>query len=423
MFGRFTKRDLLYMAISLFFAVVLWIYVLNAENPSREKIVRQVQIVFSGEDKLSSNQNLMIKGDRAEYPSEATVVVSVPASKYADVTNETVKATIDLSQITESGEHTVDISAAVSGVSGVSILSVSPSKVTIEVDEIRQRNIPIEIQFEGEVPQGYWFSGTTVTPSTLTLSGPYSELSQIDKAVCKIDRSILTQSLYDSMSVTLFDAEGQVIDGSDLSGDLLYTTVQIDVLPTKTVPINITSALMGKDDLADGYQLVNATVNPAASATIAAEQEVLNTISELYIYPINLSGMSESTLLYDVELQLPNDVMLLSNNQYNVFIEIEEKYISKDYFDIPIEIRNQPDRLDAELSASSGKVTLTAQISALADFSQKNLKLYVDASGLEAGEHELAVHIETGDDYSLISSVYWPGAVTLTLTEPLSTKQ
>jgi len=423
MLGRFTKRDLLYMAISLFFAVVLWIYVLNAENPSREKIVRQVQITFSGEDKMNTNQNLMIKGDRTQYLGEATVIVSVPASKYADVTNETVRAAIDLSQITEPGEHIINVSAAVSGVSGVSVLSVSPSEVSIEVDEIRERNIPIEVQFEGEVPAGYWFSGTTVTPALLTLSGPYSELSKIDKAVCRIDRSLLTKSIYDSLPVTLYDANGQIIDGSDLSGDLLYTTVQIDVLPTKTVPINITSALMGKDDLADGYQLVNATVNPASSVTIAAEQEILDSINELYIYPINLSGMSESTLLYDVELQIPNDVMLLSNNQYNVFVEIEEKYISKDYFEIPIEIRNRPSGLEAALSDQNGKVTLTAQISALADFSKKDLKLYIDASGLRAGIHELPVQIETGDDYSLISAVYWPGTVTLTLTEPVSPQQ
>jgi hypothetical protein len=36
-FSRYGKRDVIFMLISLLFAVVIWVYVLNVENPTRER--------------------------------------------------------------------------------------------------------------------------------------------------------------------------------------------------------------------------------------------------------------------------------------------------------------------------------------------------------------------------------------------------
>jgi len=386
------------------------------ENPTREKIIRDVKLTFSGEERLNSNQKLTVKGDRSEILTDVTVVINVPAKMYSDITADSITAEIDLSGITTSGEHTVKVSAKVQGSSDVSIVSISPSEVTLDIDVIRERVLPVEIRYLGEMPDGYWKGDVTLTPASISLTGAASELSQINSAVVELDLSNATESVYESADIILYDKDGNEIDSSSFTGDLLYTTVQMNVLPTKTVPIDVMDSLVGTDEIKSGYKLTDVSVNPQSTVTIAADQETLDKIESIMIETVNLAGASEPVLLATVSLQIPDGVTLISTDSYSVFIQIEEEYGTVNLYDIPIEIRNLADGYKASLSIEAGKVMISGPLSAINALDKKAVKLYVDASGLAEGTHEMTVYSETGEASSSVTSVYWPGSVTLTLT-------
>ena len=414
--SRFGTREIVFMLASLLFAVVIWVYVLNVENPMREKIIRDVNLSFSGEERLNSNQKLTVKGDRAEILSNATVVINVPAKLYSEITAESITAELDLSGISTPGEHTVKVITRVQGSSDVSIVSVSPSEVTINIDVIRGRVLPIEVRYYGEMPDGYWHGGVSMTPASISLTGAASELELINNAVVEIDLSNTTDSIYESASIMLYDREGNTIDPSKFTGDLPYTTVQMDVLPIKTVPIDVMGSLVGTDEIDSGYELTGITVNPQPTVTIASDQDILDAIDSVMIDTVSLSGSSESILLYAVNLLIPEGVQLISSESYNVFIQIEEKYSTINLFDIPIEVRNLADGLKADISINVGKILITGPLSVIDAIGKKQVTLYVDASGLGEGDHVMTVYSETGDAYSSTTSVFWPENLTLTLT-------
>ena len=75
---RFSKRDIILMAVSLFFALLVWLYVLNMENPYREKVVREVPITLAGESAMESTRNLMLLGGSEALSEGVTVTLNVP---------------------------------------------------------------------------------------------------------------------------------------------------------------------------------------------------------------------------------------------------------------------------------------------------------------------------------------------------------
>ncbi|MGI6150636.1 MAG: YbbR-like domain-containing protein [Christensenellales bacterium] len=415
-FSRFGAREVIFMLISLLFAVVIWVYVLNVENPTREKIVRDVQISFSGEERLNSNQKLTVKGDRNAILTDATVVINVPANLYSEIKAESITAQLDLSGISTPGKHTIKVTARVQGFSDVSIVSISPAEVTVDIDVIRERVLPVEIRYFGEMPEGFWRGEVALTPSSISLIGAASELGQINNAVVEVDLENTTESVYETANIILYDKDGNEIDASKFTGDLPYATVQMDVLPTKTVPIDVMGSLVGVDEIHPGYELTDITVNPHPTVTIAAKQEFLDTIDSIGIETVSLTGASESRLLMDVNLQIPAGVRRISTESYNVSIHIEEKFDTLNFFDIPIEIRNLAPGFKAALSIDEGKLTINGPLSAINGIKRDQVALYIDASGLGEGTHEMTVYSETGSAYSTTTSVPWPGSVTLTLT-------
>lgn len=49
--------------------------------------------------------------------------------------------------------------------------------------------------------------------------------------------------------------------------------------------------------------------------------------------------------------------------------------------------------------------------------SARDVELFVDASGLTAGEHEVSVQCSYGELSDTLTALFWPGTLTLTITD------
>ena len=415
---RFSKRDIILMAVSLFFALLVWLYVLNMENPYREKVVREVPITLAGESAMESTRNLMLLGGSEALSEGVTVTLNVPFRQFSEINAASVNVQVNLSGITSAGTFTLPVQATVSsGYSDVSVVSVSPSQVEVQVELIEERELPVELELTGTLPEGYWADTADLTPSTVVVSGAATELSKIDRAVATLDLDGLTGSVHRSLSVKLYDAEGNEVDYSQFSGTMPYVVCQMEVLPTKTVPVDYASAIYGADELAEGYELESVTVLPEETVTLAGEQSVLDGIESVSVAAIDIGGMSESYIAEDIEFLLPEGVVLTGSSSYRLYIKINEEQISRTFYDVPIEVRNLGSGLHAELSIDAGRVMLSGGRSAVNSLSARDVELFVDASGLAAGEHEVSVQCSYGELSDTLTALFWPGTLTLTITD------
>ncbi|HOF99485.1 MAG: YbbR-like protein [Firmicutes bacterium ADurb.Bin248] len=387
----FTKRIAL-KVVSLVFAMLLWGYVLMMQDPARIKTISNVNVTIEGEADLIARK-LVIRGNKQF--SDVIVKVKTQLTQYADLNIDDITATINLAGITEKGTYKITISAKTT--TG-DIASISPSQVTVEVDKLVTRRVPVEIGFTGALPDGYWAGDPVVGRSEIDIEGAAQDLANIEQAAADIDLTGVSEPVNRSVTLTLFDGSGNAIPSDVLLGTLPSVTVRMDVLPVIEVPVDTDSALLGTDNLPANFELVSCRiVSGPRTVRLAGEADALAAISSVALDPIDISGMRQS-VKQSFAMILPDGVNLLDEDSVELFIEIREKSGSTFFAGLPIEVRGIGRKLKAALSVEAADVTLSGRVGLVNLLERGDVALYIDLTGYAAGTYEVPVYVELPTD-------------------------
>ena len=378
--NAFTK-NLALKIVSLIFAMLLWGYVLMSENPQRTKTLTNVPISVEGGADLIARK-LVLSGDK-DYGS-VTVRVSTQLTSYSDLTADDITASINLSNITATGEHEVIITAR--SAIGTTV-SVSPDHIKVNVDNLVSRSIPVEIDLEGELDEGYWAGDVIYSRNMIDIEGPLEYVSRIDSAKGVLNIDSATSSINKSVLLTLYDNEG-----NELDADLFYSKLPSVTARMEVLPIDVESAIQGKDNIPKNYELVGYGVNGTGKVRIVGEQDVLDAIDSIGIDFIDVSGVTES-IVQDAALVIPEGVRLLDDDTVSLYINIREKTDEAMFNSVPINVEHLGRKLNAQLNVEAVDVYLHGRVSLLNQIDRSDIELYIDLSGLEAGVHQVPVEI------------------------------
>ena len=357
---KFIKNNLFIIIVSFITAFVLWGFVLASQNPERTKTLTGIKVTFEGEADLIA-RSLVIVGDRSTILPDATVYVSADLLHYANLNNSKVTATVSLRSITGEGMHTLDIRATTSN---GTILKVVPSTVTIQVDRLTTKRVPIQVEYDGELSQNYWHSEPVLSKTDVEIKGAYSILSSITSAICKIPLATRTESFSNAISLSLVDSNGHLVNSNLLYGDLPSVTVSLTILPKKTVMLDVINSLIGADALKTNYEVYYITVSPA-TVTIIGEKAILDSISRIHLEHLDITGASKS-LERELKLVIPEGVTVLEDiKTATAYLTIQEKVISKTFESIPISVKNLGRGFDYTLSTTSATITISGRISVI----------------------------------------------------------
>jgi YbbR domain-containing protein len=65
---------------------------------------------------------------------------------------------------------------------GIRIVEITPRSVTLHLETVVEREVPIVARFEGELPEGFKRLGVEVVPASVRVRGPESHVQSIEKA-------------------------------------------------------------------------------------------------------------------------------------------------------------------------------------------------------------------------------------------------
>lgn len=65
---------------------------------------------------------------------------------------------------------------------GVSILEITPRTLTLHLEPVVTREVPVEARFEGEPQEGFTRGDVTVTPARVRVRGPQSHVNAVERA-------------------------------------------------------------------------------------------------------------------------------------------------------------------------------------------------------------------------------------------------
>ncbi len=376
-----------YKIMAALFAVVLWSYVLAIEDPETQKLIEDVPVSFMNESSLTQ-KNLVVRGDRSQILTNCDVLVTTPRSLYNSVTPSVLTATANLSSISSKGEFDVPIVVPPpSALNDVRIDSRVPASIHVEIDELAQKQaVPVRVEFEGALPDGFYNTVPETIPSAISLSGPKQDVDLVSQAVVKLDLS-KARGYNDSMMVELRDADGNVIPGAAFSSTP-SVIVKMDVYPKKTVPINQNTLIVGFDKIAQGYQL-NAsglTISPE-EIEIAGPADILDQITSLDINAVDVQGWRESQQR-SVQLRLPDGVIITQPQPIELYVDITLVTRTVRFDDLLVEVRGAQHDQNVIVGPERITVSITASEATVDAISRGDIKPFVDVTDLPLGVHE-----------------------------------
>lgn len=385
----------LYILLSVFLAVILWFYVTSLDGNEDSKTISGIPVSFVGVEALEQ-RNLMIVGD----PPRVAVRVSAAPMVLAQLDSQSLRVTVDVSQIEEASQYTLAYTVSLpTGVSAnqVRFLSGQTGNVTFTVARYTSREVEIRGQFTGTAADGYMTGASddfVFTPQTLTVSGQTDQVNQIDHVLVTVDGENLTQSVNGDYPYQFIGVDGEPLQ--DLNVETSSDTIHVafPIYATAEIPLEVTLVTgAGASDRNASYTLSQSSILVAGSSqAVAAIQEE----GALTVAAIDLATVRDGdTLSYNIPLT--DELINISGfTEVTVTIHIDDELETKTVETDNIEVINCPQGWSAKILTQVLAVEVRGTPELLADVTAENIMVSVDLSEIN----------QAPGQYSEVATVY-----------------
>ncbi len=375
--GFFT-RNLGLKIVALVFALLLWAYVLVALNPVRTKSINGVTITLEGYTDLLSRNLILVNSDLGL----ADVEVSATITKHSDLDASRVNARASLGTISAAGTYRLPLSVTVQSNLG-SVVNVNPRYVTLEVDNLILKTVPVKLELVGTLPEGYEITGESMA-NTITIEGAARYIDPAVRAVATVDLTDRTENVEESVNVTFYDKDDNELVVVTRSRNTPSVTVRLSLSAYKRVDIQ--QAVSLRDDT---YFTLTSEVTPS-SVVIYGTSEALAAIDSIPTQSLVLPAQ-ENIVERELELILPEGITLKRGQSSSVTVNasVTEKWGER-VLEVPlIYNRLRKDMVIADGAPTYVNLTLTGPLRQIEPLKADYFTVSVDLANYGPGEWEL----------------------------------
>jgi len=387
--------------LSLLLAILIWLNASQENDPTRLQSF-QIPIDFIGQPE---NSTLVASDENMVF------VVEAPSSVMNQLTPADFTAVVDLSQVALGEDVVVDVNVQPK-VRGVTITSPSPNQVTVRLEQLVTRQIPVVLDIRGSVARGHTQGDPLVDPQNITVVGTEAQVDRLDSARVTVFLNNVSETVVASPAPIFYDRQGRVASTSGLKS---VSNEEVKV----TIPVQESADFAEKfievdwrGAPADGYRLLSINVTPP-SVLVQGVPTRLNQITQIKTEPIDITGLTE-TFTQTVTLDLPEGITLDEVQVVSVSVEIEP-ILTTGVYNRPAEVQGLDEGLTATVDPEEVRVVLFGPLPALDTLSEDEVRVTVDAFGLLTGTYSLEPSVSLPDRGIELRSVQ-PQLVTVNIT-------
>ena len=383
--------------IALFFAVFLWLIVMNIDDPVDTQTFDNIPVEVKNEQVVKS------KG-KTYRVLEGTENVSVKVTAKREILEKLTSS--DFSAVADMQEMQINslipIKVSVKRYSNECTAEASPNNLVVEISDVKQKVFPLTVSVSGTPQNGCIIGNMTVNPEKITIKGSEPLVESIEKAVVKVDVTGRAESGTVQGNLVLYDSQGNIVDQSKLSNNLNTETgiqVEIQMLNTKEVPI----VYEQPTSLKENYIVTGWTCEPQ-TIQISGTKVALDGVSEIEI-PASEIDVSDATKKVEktvgIEQYLPEGIGLVEENANTILITVMIEKEGSRMIEFPVEgirVNNLKDKY--ELLFESDEVIELKFIGEQTILDQLDITnaVSIDLQSCKAaGEYEIPVSIEVPD--------------------------
>ena len=401
-----TLTNLATFLLSLVLAIFIWVSASQTQDPVRTRFL-DVPLQYVG---LPAEASLV----KVDPRQTVQIRLEGPDSILQGYTSNDFTATVDLSQVPFGEQVSVDINVTMSK-TGATISFITPEQVDVMLEQQVTRDIPVEIDIRGSVARGHTQGEALVEPAIIRVTGPASQVNQLDFALVTIFLNSAVETLIETPSPIFYDQSGRVagVGALDLSPDKVKITIPVEEsagFADKLVTVVWTG------EPAPGYRLLSVTADPP-SVLVEGRPAQVNLLSSVSTEPIDIDGLTES-FQQPVVLDLPAGITVDPEQTVTVNIEIEPILTTSSYNRVP-EPRGLRAGYEVVVEPQQVRVVLFGPLPMLDALSENDVRVILDLFGLTAGTYSIVPDVDIPDRGIEIRSVQ-PAAVTVTISETVT---
>src|SRR5512140_3670968 len=333
---------------ALLLALAVWLAAVTAADPD---IVRAyptpVRVEIVGQD-----PGLVINGS---LPKDVTLTLRAPQSVWDQLTArpDTVRAILDLSGLS-AGEHKVDIQIQISP-RPVRIVSANPSTVTVSLQPLITRTLPLQSSLSGQPAIGYQAGDLTIDPQQVVLAGPQSTVLQVTRVRVVVNITGIREGLDETVPIQALDTNNVPITDLTIQPDSAHVTLPIS---RQGGFRDLAVKVIVRGQVANGYRLDSISVTPPVVTVYSSNPDLVNALpGAVETQPLDLQSAKDNVTLR-VPLNLPGGVSAVGEQTVTIQAGISPIQSSLTLSGQRVELTGLPEGLDAQVSPATMDVIL-----------------------------------------------------------------
>ena len=389
--------------LSVVLALSLWVYVTDRENPQQTgrvpgTVAIAVVNVPPGQAILSIS------------PMSVTVTARAPESVLERLRAEDFRATVDLSDM-RGQQATVDVDVE-STESRTEVVDISPQQITVTLENVVSRTVPVQTQLDGTPPRGFELREITVEPEEAVVTGPESLVGGVETVEINVSLTGVRSDFEQTLPLQARNAGGGNIEGVQVQPESALVRVEIVQLEFSIVLV-VQPEVSGVP--AEGYNVTALRADPA-TILVTGPLDVLQSIDleqGLLTEAVSIEGAT-ADVVQAVSLQLPQGA---SVDQSTVTVRVSIGPAQGQFsFDVIPQVTNLAPGLIATLTPPTVRVVLQGAVPDLRAIEPGDIRTTLDLSDLGVGEHAVPVGVQAPHGTTLLSIA--PAEVSVTIASP-----
>lgn len=375
------RQRILYMVISLVAACALWLYVMEAMNPTVDRTFTGIRVEIMNESELQ-DKDLAVTTGEDQY---VRVRVSGKRRTLMDMDESDILATVDASECT-SGENYLDVS--IRAPHSVDVEKVTSPQIKLEVESIVTEQRPVNVVYTGDGKEGTQPVTISQQIYEAEVTGVESQVKKVSEVCASVDKGKLTDSPeLINARLTAVSKKGEEVSGITLSQETTEVSAQLYTLKE----IGLSAGYTGR--VAEGFQLVSFEAPETIRIVIPSSEA--DSVSSVTADTVDLSSLKKSKTV-DLVLDLPENAKL-ADGQEKVQAQIRIAKITTRSIRISTDdilIENLPEGRSLVFESPNVEIHMKGTAADLSEISSNDLKVSVDASRVDSSVKELPLIIE-----------------------------
>lgn len=382
------RRKVFYVALSVLIALTIWFYVNNSETVKIS--IHDVPVEFLNEDTALADKGFMRVSGEEELSVD--LVLKLPRKLIYRFDPKDVRVTCDLSSVTYTGKQSVMFNISYpTGISQSSVTLESPTvrTVSVEIGELKKRDVEIRYKVNGNVAEGYIAGAVQLNPGELQLRGEYSDIMEVSYALVTLNIDNATSTVVELLDYELYDYNDRIVDSRNIHPTSEQIQVTLPVIRVKDVPLKV-NFVESPGSRLDSFSWALSH----ESITLSGDAATLAMIDEIELGTLALEDLREEET-FTFEIPIPEGVNNLSGIT-SVMLTITSTVTTRELDATVFDYENFSGEEPVSIVTTTLPVTLRGTEADLAAVLPEQVRVIADLADIDAnsGSYTVPARIE-----------------------------